>query len=1271
MVRRWGIFIGIVSLLGPATALAQKERIAGAIDPRHTAPVRGNVNPNAKPEFDQGPVDASMKLSSITLMLKPSAAQKADLERTLAEQQDPFSPNYHKWLTPEQYADRFGLKRADIDKIVAWLQSEGFRVDDVARGRNWIVFSGTAGQVQVAFRTEIHHYDVKGELHYANATEPYVPAAIAPMVMGIRGLDDFHPKPPGGGPRHGELRPYLTTGSGANFLSPDDLATIYDLLPLYAAGFDGKGQNLVVAGQTQVNLNDINMFRVAARLADNPPQVVLVPGSVDPGVTADLDEADLDLEWSGAVARRAKIIYVYSTDVVTSVQYAVSQNLAPVISFSYGRCELSLSGTDAQGAQAVAQQANTQGITWIVSSGDSGAAGCDRQGQNPLAQNGVSASIYASIPEVTGVGGTQFNEGNGTFWSSSNSPTGESALGYIPEVAWNESGPGGLGSTGGGYSIFYPQPSWQTGPGVTNTNARASPDVALTAANHDGYIIETGGQLTTTGGTSASAPSFAGMISILNQYQVAQGFQNTPGQGNLNPNLYRMAQSTSNVFHDIVAGNNVVPCAPGTPDCASGSYGYSAGPGYDPVTGLGSVDANSLITQWNTQVVSTRTTVTANPSTFTSNGSTQLIATVSPVGSGAVPTGTVAFNFGNIAIGSATLMSSGASATATVTVYGGQLTSGNDTIHASYSGSSAFSPSSGSVTLAVSLPSVNSAVVPSVSPNPVFEEEPDADGYSWFYTLTLTEMAGNPTTLTGFTIDGADYSGQIQNFFGSSTIPALGTLSVGLRTKGLTVPANLVYGFTGMDPGGHQWSQRLTVPFYGQQITASIALTSFPGTVRQDPSAPQNCQWLQYLGLEEQNGHSVQITKFRTGSQFGSLDLSDQILVFFPSTTLPALGTLVGSICWGGVSVPQVKSYEVDGIDDTGTTVTTTGTATFDVAATGGALSTSANTLSVSVPAPEQANSTSIGVSINSGEPWTVIVFPDNRKTRWLSLYPLSGSGPQTVNILADATGLAVGVYQTTLVFQSTDTLPQFVAVPLTFTVGNPPTPSIGAVVNGASFQGGAVVPGEIATVFGTHLTTSKGINTASTLPLPIEFLNVSVTVDGAPVPLFAVDNVRGQEQINFQVPWEVAGEQVANIAVTANGVTSTPKQVVVAAQPGIFNYSSGGKVFGSILHANFQLADMNHPAKAGETVLIYCTGLGPVNFRPGDGAPAQGQVTVAKPTVTIGGVAAAVNFSGLAPNFVGLYQVNAVVPGGVHGNQPVRISIDGAASNSALLPVQ
>ncbi len=245
--------------------------------------------------------------------------------------------------------------------------------------------------------------------------------------------------------------------------------------------------------------------------------------------------------------------------------------------------------------------------------------------------------------------------------------------------------------------------------------------------------------------------------------------------------------------------------------------------------------------------------------------------------------------------------------------------------------------------------------------------------------------------------------------------------------------------------------------------------------------------------------------------------------------------------------------------------------------------------------------------------------------------------------------------------------------------VGNPfaalPTPvfAAGGLVNAASYSSGGLVPGEIATVFGTGLTQAAGINLASSLPLAASLDNAVVVVNGIAAPVFAVDNVNGQQQINFQVPWEAGTLTTATVQVIGlNGAASAQVTVpILAAQPGIFSYSAGGVVYGAILHANDQLADTAHPAAPGETVLIYCTGLGAVSPPPAAGAAAGGSSpTAGVAPGTIGGAAASVSFSGLAPGFVGLYQINAVVPSVAPGNQPVVVSIGGAAGNTVMLPV-
>lgn len=239
-------------------------------------------------------------------------------------------------------------------------------------------------------------------------------------------------------------------------------------------------------------------------------------------------EADLDVEWSGAVAQNASILFVTSPSTGTtdgvdlSAQYIVENNLAPVMSTSFGECEADLGTTEAENQfyNSLWQQAAGEGITAFVSAGDSGAAGCDADDES-TALDGLAVNGLSSTPYNVAVGGTEFNEGSGSYWNPTNGSGYTSAIGYIPEVVWNQSGDvsGGndLYATGGGVSTLYPQPSWQAAPGVPSGGVRAVPDVSLSAAGHDAYLVEYRGALYGVYGTSASSPSFAGLMALIVQ----------------------------------------------------------------------------------------------------------------------------------------------------------------------------------------------------------------------------------------------------------------------------------------------------------------------------------------------------------------------------------------------------------------------------------------------------------------------------------------------------------------------------------------------------------------------------------------------------------------------------------------------------------------------------------------------------------------------------------------------------------------------------------
>jgi uncharacterized protein (TIGR03437 family) len=683
---------------------AQPRLIKGPIQDTQRARMSGHVHPMAKAENDLGPLDASVILPAITLVLRQTPEQQADLERLLTAQQDPSSPDFHRWLSPEQYADRFGASPDDITKITAWLEQHKLHVTTIGRARTSVTFTGAAGDVEQALEISFHRYSVGGRNHFANTAEPSLPIALQTAIRAIHGLHDFRMQ------SKAVLRPaldpnYNSSSSGNHYLSPDDLGTIYNIKALWNAGYDGTGQKVVIAGQTRVDLADIQKFRAKFQLPASDPQLILVPNTQDPGtVKGDLGEADLDLEWAGATAPQATLVYVYSFDVTDAVQYAIDQNLAPVLSVSYGLCEPLTLRSDMLSMQSLARQANAQGMTWVSASGDSGGADCLSGTSSSGA--GLAVDSPADVPEVTGIGGTTLREGSAQYWNAANNANGGSAISYIPETVWNDSTPGSPGAGGGGASTVFAQPTWQTGLGVPNNAARNVPDISLAASpDHDGYMVYSGGQLSVFGGTSAGTPSFAGIAALLNHYLVSTGAQTVPGVGNMNPRLYALAQSGTGVFHDVTAGDNIVKvtCGARSRNCVAGSYGYAAGQGYDQASGLGSVDAYNLVTAWSADSsarASASVALQATAASVASTGSVTVTATVTST-SGATPTGAITFTSGGKQIGVAPLTGTGSSASASITVDAAQLQVGANSIVAQYSGDATLNAATRAISVAV------------------------------------------------------------------------------------------------------------------------------------------------------------------------------------------------------------------------------------------------------------------------------------------------------------------------------------------------------------------------------------------------------------------------------------------------------------------------------------------------------------------------------------------------------------------------------------------
>jgi subtilase family serine protease len=647
---------------------------------------------------DLGRVDPNLPLERMLLVLGPTDEIQPTLHAFIDSLHDKKSANYHRWLTPEQFGERFGPAQGDLAKIAEWLQQQGFDGVKVSPGGSHIEFSGSARTVEHAFQTEMHSYLRGGETHLANSSDISIPRAVSGIVRGVNLQNFSFSKPTLTQPV--AVKRDLSTGHWAPanpessfyspiLMDPNDFAKIYDLDRVYNSGINGQGETIaVVSRTTAVELTDVETFRQAYHLPPNDPNVILNgPPTLLGGygvASGDALESSLDVEWAGAVAPEATVDLVISgttatTDGVTlSSTYIVDNNLADIMSLSFGECESGLGVAGNSLYNAIYAQAAAQGISVFVATGDSGAAACDPNYENQ-AQDGLAVSGLASTPFNTAVGGTEFEDAGdySEYWTLD----GVNLVpnGYIPENVWNESAVyGNLYAAGGGVSTIYPKPAWQSTSlqGVPNDNARDLPDVSLSGAIHDGYVIcvtllgpctiSTIGDQSLmvsaagVGGTSASAQVFAGIMALVDQKQGGR-------QGLANYGLYRLAANetfancnSSNetdptiptppgcVFNDITAGNNGVPGNDTLgnnppPGDSPGQLGYNATVGYDPASGLGSVDAFNLVNAWNSLGFAESTTaLSASTSTSVQHGQPVTFSiTVAAVSGNVVPTGSV------------------------------------------------------------------------------------------------------------------------------------------------------------------------------------------------------------------------------------------------------------------------------------------------------------------------------------------------------------------------------------------------------------------------------------------------------------------------------------------------------------------------------------------------------------------------------------------------------------------------------------------------------
>jgi hypothetical protein len=861
------LFLTLALVGGAAFAAAQAHGpslVAGPIDEAQRVTLLGNTSPIVARARDLGEVPASEPAKRMLLLLKRSPDREAGLRAFIESLHDRNSASFHKWLTPKEFGTRWGASDADIAVVTAWLQSHGFSVSGPSAGRTSIEFSGTAGQVKEAFHTSIHAFRLGGvdrEVHHANVADPQIPAALAPVVAGISALNDFRPKSMARkGPRgvydlnaH-TARPEYTQGSGSNeflYVGPADAATIYNspnkALNPAASGttYDGTGAVIGIIGDSNISVGENANYRKLFGLAAKDLKVV-IDGGTDPGENGDAVEAYLDTEVSNGVAPGAQVYFYIAAD--TTVDYgldlaavrAVNDNIADILNVSFGECEGALTTAGNQFYYSLWEQAAAQGISVTVSTGDSGAAGCDDPDTQTLAYYGLQVNGLASTPFNIAIGGTDFAalagpDGGGAnfkeYASETNDPkTLRSALGYIPEVPWNDSiqsyppgpissavavpdpnwniaaGSGGISNCAVGSidssgnlacNSGYAKPSWQSAPGLPDDHGRDIPDVSLFAANGDyfaawGICVDSasGGNddcvpgadglsagqfyITGEGGTSASAPAFAGILALIRQ---ATGER----QGQADYVLYHLARSAVSGYHDIKTGNNSVPCQQGTPDCVLNSAqnyflsGYNAGTGFDLASGIGSVDASALIANWSSAgLAPTTTSLSVAPASLQHGEIAQVSATVTS--KGGEPTGDVALfaaaNPPSLPLGAGIGTYPLASAGSTGELALNSLPGGTYQLEASYGGSAKFAGSVSAPVMLTITPESSTTAVSESAINPL-NGVPAPSGqvpYGYFLDLIAQPYGNHSKVVDGKIEPDGTPTGTVIFKKGSSTI---------------------------------------------------------------------------------------------------------------------------------------------------------------------------------------------------------------------------------------------------------------------------------------------------------------------------------------------------------------------------------------------------------------------------------------------------------------------------------------------------------------------
>jgi pseudomonalisin len=779
----------LLSAFGSTLTYAQTtDLVRTPVDPANRVPLTGHHPAWASPQNDVGTAPADLPIERLTMVLARPPLREQAYTQFLQDQQNPASPDYHHWLTPVEIGKRFGASSHDIHAVTVWLQSQNLHVDSVSNSRERIVFSGPASAIASAFGAEMHYFTVGAEKRISITAEPQVPAALAGVIKCISGLYTVKIRAQYGGSAalggdgfswvSGSISSdgsgFTCGGTPCYVVFPADFATIYNINGV-TGGINGAGQTIAVVGRSGVCNTDISNFASAAAVTANIPTVIVPPLGIAPPApvcsgtaSGNQGEATLDVTRSGSIAQGATIDLVVSKSNPTgtkdgiqfATEYVVDTTPVParIMNISFSQCEADAGQMGVAYWDSLFAQAAGEGISVFVSSDDSAAAGCDHSFAPPPTTQALSPNSICSSSYATCVGGTEFaDSANPTqYWSATNGPGFESALGYIPEGAWNEPmNPQNqlqVAGTGGGVSLYIPTPSWQTGTGVpTLRSGRYTPDVAFSASLHDAYFgcLAANNQCPSSGfaifaGTSAAAPDMAGIAALLNQRQGS-------AQGLINPNLYNLAATPSNgVFHDVtVATSGVANCVVTMPSMcnnstagpttlAGGLSGYLVTAGYDEATGLGSVNVANLLTNWASTTVATTTTLAISPAPPVNAGtSVTLTATLKPSSTSTkMPTGHVTFTDVFLGkLGAVTVNSSGVA-----TLISSTLAGASYSITATYGGDTNFS---GSTSSAVPYDVRDFTI--RLSPTTVTVTAPGRSGTT---TLTITPLGGFSQTPT-------------------------------------------------------------------------------------------------------------------------------------------------------------------------------------------------------------------------------------------------------------------------------------------------------------------------------------------------------------------------------------------------------------------------------------------------------------------------------------------------------------------------------------------